>query len=357
MIEMKKTILVLFGGHSSEHEVSCKSAVNVIRNIDPQRYDTVLVGITREGRWVLADGTPSIEDGSWVKGKRSAWLLPDASRQAVAVMDEDGHTELIHVDAAFPVLHGLWGEDGTVQGLFELAGIPYVGCGVLASAVSMDKLYTKIVVNAIGGIRQADYVPVFSDELKDMAAVISRIENKFSYPVFIKPANEGSSCGITRAENREMLTAGLKLAAGHDRKILVEENIKGREIECAVFGGGAQPVRAFGVGEVQAAGVYYDYDAKYNNPESRTVVEPELPAGAREQIMSGAEAIFRAVDGYGLARVDFFVTESGEVIFNELNTLPGFTAISMYPMIMEASGVDKKQLMTNLIENGMGRTR
>ena len=346
-------LLILFGGQSSEHEVSCKSAVNVIRSIDTDRYQPVLVGITKDGRWLLTESADDIVNGFWTAGSRRAILSPDAEEKALIVLDKD-RAQKIRIDCVFPVLHGLWGEDGTVQGIFELAKIPYVGCGVLASAVSMDKLYTKVVV-AARGIRQADFVGVMKEELKDMDRVCRRIEERFAYPVFIKPCNAGSSCGVSRADDRKMLEEGLKVAAEHDRKILVEEMIRGREIECAVFGGGETPVRAFGVGEILAAAEFYDYDAKYNNPDSRTVVEPALPEGVRERLMKDAEEVFRAVDGYGLSRVDFFVTEDGSVIFNEINTMPGFTGISMYPMIMDAAGVSRKELVTNLIEHGMKR--
>ena len=350
---MKINVLVLFGGQSSEHEVSCKSAVNVIRSIDTDRYQPVLVGITKDGRWLLTESADDIVNGFWTAGSRRAILSPDAEEKALIVLDKD-RAQKIRIDCVFPVLHGLWGEDGTVQGIFELAKIPYVGCGVLASAVSMDKLYTKVVV-AARGIRQADFVGVMKEELKDMDRVCRRIEERFAYPVFIKPCNAGSSCGVSRADDRKMLEEGLKVAAEHDRKILVEEMIRGREIECAVFGGGETPVRAFGVGEILAAAEFYDYDAKYNNPDSRTVVEPALPEGVRERLMKDAEEVFRAVDGYGLSRVDFFVTEDGSVIYNEINPMPGFTGISMYPMIMDAAGVSRKELVTNLIEHGMKR--
>ena len=350
---MKINVLVLFGGQSSEHEVSCRSAVNVIRSIDTEKYSPVLVGITRDGRWLLTESTEDIVTGVWADGKLRAVLSPDADEKALLILDGD-RAQKIRVDVVFPVLHGLWGEDGTVQGIFELARIPYVGCGVLASAVSMDKLYTKTVVNA-RGIRQADFEGVLREELADIRRVTDRVEARFSYPVFIKPCNAGSSCGVSRADNREMLEEGLRIAAEHDRKILVEEMIRGREIECAVFGGGDEPVQAFGVGEILAAAEFYDYDAKYNNPDSQTVVEPSLPEGIREKVMRSAEEVFRAVDGYGLSRVDFFVTEDGSVIFNEINTMPGFTGISMYPMIMDAAGVSRKELVTRLIEHGLKR--
>ena len=334
---MKKSVLVVFGGQSSEHIVSCMSAINVIKNIDTERYDVTLIGITEEGKWLLVDSFEQIEDESWRK-----------------IVLKDGKAEMIRIDVVFPVLHGLWGEDGTIQGIFELAKIPYVGCGVLASSVSMDKVYTKQIVDHTG-VRQAAYELVIRKELEKMDEVVARIENRFAYPVFIKPSNAGSSKGVSKAENREELEAGLKEAAKHDRKILVEETIIGREIECAVFGNGTEPVIASGVGEILAAADFYDFDAKYYNAESRTVVNPELPGDATERVRQAARRIFKAVDGYGLSRVDFFVTKDGEVIFNEINTMPGFTAISMYPMLFEAAGIPKPEMVTKLIEHGLKR--
>ena len=348
----KQTVAVLFGGQSSEHEVSCVSAVTVIENIDRDKYDVLLVGITKEGSWLLTDSTEQIRSGAWREGKTRAVLSPDAGHHGLLLL-KDGKAELRRVDVVFPVLHGLYGEDGTVQGILEMAQIPYVGCGVLASAVSMDKLYTKLIVDTLG-IRQARYAAVRREELSDMAAVVSRIEAALSYPVFIKPCNAGSSRGVSKAENRAMLEAGLKEAALHDRKILVEETIVGHEVECAVLGG--SDVKASGVGEILAAAEFYDYDAKYNNAESRTVLDPEIPSAAVEEIRKDSVAIFKAVDGFGLSRVDFFVTkDTGEVVFNEINTLPGFTAISMYPMLWEHRGISKPQLVEKLIQMAFAR--
>jgi D-alanine-D-alanine ligase len=344
----KKVIAVLFGGQSSEHDVSCMSAANVIEQIDTKKYEPVLIGITKEGHWVKVDSVEEIRSGAWRESKVDAVISPDATKKCI-LLTKDGVTEEIRVDVAFPVLHGLYGEDGTVQGLFELAKIPYVGCGVLASAVSMDKVYTKIIVDDLG-IRQADYVAVMRWQMeKDMDGIVEKVEKKFSYPVFIKPSNAGSSQGVSKAKNRAELIAGLKEAAKHDRKILVEETIVGREVECAVLGGGSKPVRSTGVGEILAADAFYSFDAKYYNAESKTVIGPELPGDAAERVRSAAEKIFNAVDGYGLSRVDFFVTAGGEVIFNEINTLPGFTAISMYPMLWEAAGIKKNDLIDELI--------
>ncbi len=350
---MKKTVAVIFGGQSSEHIVSCMSVQNVAGQIDREAYDVLLIGITEEGHWVKADSLESIQDGSWKNSKVSAVISPDATDKCV-ILSEDGKWEKVKIDVVFPVLHGLYGEDGTIQGILELAGIPYVGCGVLASAVSMDKLYTKIIVDTLG-IRQAAYVPVYREELADMNRVAEKIEGKFSYPVFVKPSNAGSSKGVGKAENREELEAALTEAARHDRKILVEETIIGHEVECAVFGGGNVPVKASGVGEIMAAAEFYDFDAKYYNADSKTVVNPPLPGNAAEEVRKAAVEIFKAVDGYGLSRVDFFVKENGEVVFNEINTLPGFTAISMYPMLWEAAGMDKKALVQALLDHGCQR--
>ncbi len=342
----KKNVLVLFGGRSSEHEVSCVSATTVISNMDQEAYEVYAVGITKEGRWVMVDSVDAMKDGTWVNSKKQTILSPDTTEKALYV-SEGGEMKKIKIDVAFPVLHGLNGEDGTVQGLFELAGIPYVGCGVLASAVSMDKLYTKIIVDALG-ISQARYVGVYKDEISDVS-VYEKIEEKLGYPVFVKPSNAGSSRGVSKASNREELIAGLREAANHDRKILVEETIYGRELECAVLGDGE--VAASGIGEVLAAAEFYDYEAKYHNAESKTVISPELPTGKEEEIREAAVKIFKAVDGQGLSRVDFFLEkETNRVIFNEINTLPGFTSISMYPMLWEAKGIDKPALISRLLE-------
>ncbi len=355
----KRNIAVIFGGQSTEHEVSCLSVVNVVSQIDGDSWNILLIGITKEGHWVLANDIDSIKDGSWINSETTAEISPDATRRSVLVTTPDDKVMDVELDVIFPVLHGKYGEDGTIQGLFEMAGIPYVGCGVLSSAVCMDKFYTKIIVGA-AGIRQAKFVGVRKGELEagaDADAAIKRIEAELSYPVFIKPSQAGSSVGVTKAADRNELEAGLKKAAEVDSKILVEEFIKGREIECAVFGGGELKTEASGVGEILAAADFYDYDAKYNNPDSKTVIDPDLPAEVVETIRREAVNIFTAVDGFGLSRVDFFVTENNEVIFNEINTLPGFTAISMYPMLWERQGVSKKQLIEKLIDSALKREK
>lgn len=350
---MKKRVVVIVGGRSSEHEVSLVSGATVIENIDAEKYDVKIVVISKDGEWLLAKDLETLKSGVWKESRIKAAISPDTKDKALLIFNEDGSVEKLAVDVAYPVLHGLYGEDGTIQGIFEMAGIPYVGCGVIASAVGMDKWYTKQVVYGTG-IRQARFVPVYRDELKEMNTVLDRIEKAYPYPYFVKPSNAGSSKGVSKAADREGLRKALLLAAEHDRKILVEETIVGRELECAVLGD--YNVKASGVGEILAAAEFYDFDAKYNNAESKTVISPLLPEGKTEEIREAAVKIFKALDGYGLSRVDFFLENgTNEIVFNEINTLPGFTAISMYPMLWEAQGIDKKSLVEELINLALRR--
>ena len=347
---MKQHLLLLFGGRSSEHDISLKSAANVAKAVDTDRYELILVGITKDGRWLLADGIGAITDGSYEQGA-PCMLSADTSDRCLYVFGDEGFRKC-PVDVIFPVLHGLYGEDGTVQGLFELSGIPYVGPGVLASAVSMDKVYTKIIVDRLG-IRQAAYVWVSRGELERMDETAEKIEKALPYPVFVKPSCAGSSIGVRQAGNRKELEEALKEAAKHDAKILIEETIVGRELETAVLEDGGNIVVS-GVGEILSAADFYDFDAKYNNAESKTVVGPDLPEGVAEELRGDAERIFRAVGARGLSRVDFFLDGQG-VVFNEINTLPGFTAISMYPMLMEELGIGKRALVQRLIDSAYHR--
>ena len=347
-----KTVLVLFGGQSSEHDISCISACTVIRALDRTKYDPVLVGITKQGKWIYTEDISQIESGRWRDGKIQAVLSPDAKERALYLMQYEVVSRKIRIDIAFPVLHGLYGEDGTVQGIFELMQIPYVGPGVLSCAVSMDKLFTKVLVNAIG-IRQAEYVGVRRSELQNMDEVVRRVEEKLSYPVFVKPSCAGSSKGVSKATDRRSLETALLIANLHDSKILVEESIKGRELECAAYSCGNE-VRLIGPGEVVAGAEFYDFDAKYNNSESRTDTAPFLPFGVEEEIRKKAEQVFRAVDAYGRSRVDFFLDERG-IVFNEINSIPGFTAISMYPMLFESRGVPHAELVQMLLDSAEAR--
>ena len=344
----KKTVAVVFGGCSSEHDISCISVQTVVKAMNPEKYDVILIGITKDGRWLLAESVEAIADGSWRDSRVSAIILPDRGIHGVMLTDESGRSTCVRVDTAFPVLHGLYGEDGTIQGLFELADIPYVGCGVIASAASMDKFYTKIVA-ALTGVRQAEYTPIFGEKVKnDIEYALDKVESQRTYPVFVKPSRAGSSVGVSKASNREELREALILAAKHDRKILVEEMIKGREIECAVLGT-TRHAQASGLGEILAADVFYSFDAKYSNADSKTVVGPELPEGVTEKVRDYAVKIFRVLDGFGLARVDFFVCDDGEIVFNEINTLPGFTSISMYPMLWNHEGLSNEEIIDRLI--------
>ncbi|MBR5047778.1 MAG: D-alanine--D-alanine ligase, partial [Eubacterium sp.] len=303
----EKNILVIMGGRSSEHEVSLVSAATVVENINKKEYNIIMVGITKEGRWKLIDSMASVRDGSWLRGRVEVVLSADTQNKEIFLIHGD-QFERVQIDVVFPVLHGMNGEDGTLLGLLELARIPYVGCGVLASACSMDKFYTKIIVDSIG-VDQARYVGVRRHELSDMDKVVARVEAEQEYPVFVKPSKAGSSQGVSKAENREELVEALKTAAIHDDKILVEETIVGRELECAVFGG--NDPEASGVGEILAADTFYSYEAKYNNSESKTVVDPDLPEGIEEEIRDKAVKIFKALDCFGLSRVDFFLTRDG----------------------------------------------
>lgn len=350
----KKNLVVIFGGKSSEHEVSCISVQTVAKAVDTSRYDMILVGITRDGRWLKADSIDSIADESWYNSKISVMLSPDGSREIVL---RDGENITFQtVDVIFPVLHGMYGEDGTIQGLFEMANIPYVGCGVFASAASMDKFFTKIIVDHIG-ICQAKFVPVLEEDFDDLEKAMDRVEEKLVYPVFVKPSKAGSSKGVSKAGNRTELECSLREAVKHDTKILVEETIVGRELECGVLGY-KRNTKASGVGEILAAAdaEFYDFDAKYHNAESKTVIGADIPEEIEEEIRNDAVAIFNALDGFGLARVDFFL-EAGtnRVVFNEINTLPGFTSISMYPMLWDAEGYDIETLVSTLIEMAFER--
>ena len=343
----KKQVAIIFGGRSSEHDVSCVSAKTVAGALDKEKYDVTFIGITKKGHWLLVDPAEDITDKKWEDGSVRAIITPDSDHKLI-IMDGDRFEER-RMDVAIPVLHGLYGEDGTIQGLFEMADIPYVGCGHLASAVTMDKFFTKIIVDDIG-VAQADYVGVRSYELEDMDAVVARVEAARQYPMFIKPSCAGSSVGISKAHNREELIAGLKLAAENDTKILVEETIVGREIECAVYGVGNETI-ASGVGEILAAAEFYDFDAKYNNSDSKTIISPELPEGKEDEIRKAAVDIFKACDGFGMARVDFFLENGTDrVVFNEINAIPGHTSISMYPMLMEKAGYKLSDYLDGLIQ-------
>lgn len=341
----KKSVLIIFGGNSTEHEVSCKSVMNFIKNISDEKYEKHLVGIKKNGDWVYYTGDHAlIPQCKWADEPSNVPCMLCPGKGLVLLNVEN---TVIRIDTIVPVLHGKNGEDGTIQGLFELCSIPYVGCGVVASGVSMDKAYTKIIVESLKNIPQASYVLVKQGDNEDY---IEKAEKKLGYPMFVKPCKSGSSQGVSKAENKAELINAVKLALKHDSKVLIEETIKGRELECAVFEKGGK-ITTSNAGEAVAGDVFYSYEAKYNNADSKTVLKPDIPEGVNEAVREYAEAIFKALGCNGLSRVDFFMEESGRVVFNEINTLPGFTEISMYPMMMDAVGYPIEKLMEELIES------
>ena len=351
---MKQTVAVLFGGCSSEHEISRLSAATILRNLSPEAYDTMAVGITKSGRWFLTPASPeSIENGSWENdpGNRQAFLSPDRGVHGLVLPQESGAAACVRVDVVIPALHGKNGEDGTVQGLLQLAGIPYVGCAALASAVCMDKAVTHSLLNNFG-IEQAHYLWFFAHRYQDPQGrekIRNKILQRLSFPIFVKPANAGSSVGVSKVSSLEELDAAVEKAMAEDGKIVVEEGIEGQEVECAVLGNDFPEVSI--VGEIGASAEFYDYDDKYKNGTSQLYIPARLPEETAQEIRKTAVRAYRMLGCKGLARVDFFVQKSdGKVLLNELNTLPGFTAISMYPKLWETCGLEGPALIDRLIQ-------
>ena len=324
-------LCVIYGGMSTENEVSEMSAKSVVENLDKRKYEIKEIFIDKEGRWLE-------------KNKK------DEIHNIIEVLKEQ--------DVVFPVLHGKYGEDGTIQGLFEMFKIPYVGCGVLASSVGMDKIYTKAIFEKMG-LNIAPYVYLrtqgdrliqLDHELKEEKLDLDRITLKLKFPMFVKPSNAGSSVGVRRVTNKEELMLGIQYASKYDDKILVEQAIIGKEVECAVLGN--EEVIASTVGEIQSAESFYSYDAKYNMPSSKTIIPAQIPGIIIERIKRDAINAFKAIDGKGLSRVDFFVEErTNKIYINEINTMPGFTEISMYPKLFQAAGMSYPELLDKLIEN------
>lgn len=346
----KKKVALLFGGVSSEHEVSCMSVASVYENIDREKYDPQLLGITKGGEWFLYSGDiENVRQNKWTedaKNLKRAFICPD--RSVHGIMVEEGPTMFPHrIDAVFPVLHGRNGEDGSMQGLLEIAGIPYVGCRVLSSALCMDKdVCHAVLKNA--GVPQVKWLTFMKG--CDLGEAFGAVTAELGYPVFVKPANAGSSVGITKAKSEAELDAAFDLAFANDRKIIVEAAVKNPiEVECAVFGNGELTVG--GPGEIVPADEFYSYDAKYFNAESKLYIPARLSEEKAEEIRETAKRAYRVLGCRGLTRVDFLVDrETGEVVLNEPNTLPGFTNISMYPKLMMAAGMSYKGLISKLIE-------
>lgn len=339
-----KKLGVIFGGMSTENKVSCVSGASVIRNLNKEKYEIFPIFIDENGNWfkvkMQADGEIKIDDKEQIEN------IVEYIKQ---------------MDVIFPVLHGLYGEDGTIQGLFELLKIPYVGCGVLASSIGMDKVYTKIIFDK-AEINQTKYVYIrkyddkyiyvddsFNEKIMELNEVSDLVTEKLNFPMFVKPSNSGSSVGISRASNLEELKNAIVEASKFDKKILIEQGIDGREVECAVLGN--EDVASSCVGEIIAADEFYSYDAKYKNQESKTLIPAEISDDKSEEIRKLAIKAFKAIDGKGLSRVDFFIENgTGKVYINEINTLPGFTSISMYPKLFEKVGVEYSELLDRVID-------
>jgi len=350
---------LIFGGKSGEHEVSFCSASSIIKAIDKDKYTVVPIGITKEGRWISPQDSELALQSGRIEGKNTVILLNDPSGRALVHIDNNQRlnksSALERLDLMFSVLHGPYGEDGTVQGLLELADIPYVGAGVAASAVSMDKDLMKTI------FKQKD-LPILKwltikrkDWQKDKEKILSLVQDDFEYPLFVKPTNLGSSVGITKVHKKEELEKAIDLASSYDRKILIEEGLEEvREIECGVLGN--DEPRASVVGEVRPAGEFYDYDSKYIDEGTQLIVPVDLPDGVSQEVQEIALLAFKAVDAAGMARVDFFVSKKENKIYlSEINTIPGFTSVSMYPRLWEASGIPYSELIDRLIQLALER--
>ena len=354
---------VLFGGRSTEHEVSILSAQSIIAAMDPQRFEAVPLYIDKEGRWLTGDSLKRLVSNA--AARTYVYLPPDPTQHSLVAAQDGPQTShsssgggqgggIPSLDVVFPVFHGLNGEDGTIQGVLELANLPYVGAGVLGSALGLDKIYMKRAF-AAAGLPVVDYLPVTRRQYeRDPDAFIARVEERLGYPCFTKFANSGSSVGTTKAHNRAELVEGLRLASTFDRKLLVERAIDARELEISVLGN--DEPEASVVGEVVPAHEFYDYEAKYLDEGSRLLIPAPIDDAVAQEARSMAMRAFQAVDAAGMARVDFFLERtSGRLLLNELNTIPGFTRISMYPKLWEASGLPYPKLIERLIELAIER--
>jgi D-alanine-D-alanine ligase len=358
-METKLRIAVIFGGRSGEHEVSLVSALSVLEVLDPQKYEIFQVGITHAGQWLTGpDARAELEKGI-TDALTPCTLLPDASSKPALYILRNSKNgtwmeHLTDIDVVFPVLHGTYGEDGTMQGLLELTDVAYVGAGVTGSSVGMDKGIFKDVMRA-NEIPTVESIIVLRSEIeKDMEAVLRRAETVADYPLFVKPANLGSSVGISKCNNRSDLAEGLMEAAAYDRRILIERGVEAREIEVSVLGNDA-PEASF-PGEILPSREFYSYESKYVDGTSGLLIPAPLPAETTEEIRSSAIRAYKAIDCAGMARVDFFLEKAtGKVMLNEVNTIPGFTSISMYPKLWDATGLPYAQLVDRLIELALER--
>ena len=355
----KLRVGVIFGGRSGEHEVSLRSAESVINAMDRSRYEIVPIGITKEGRWLVSGDATAMLPQTVMESadQQQVAILGDPTRRGLLTLDsQGGQLPSQTIDVVFPVLHGTYGEDGTIQGLLDMAGVPYVGGGVLASATGMDKIVMKHLF-AQAGLEIGVYEWFLrSGWEENPSLIIERISSHLGFPVFVKPANLGSSVGVSKARNEDELRAAINDAARYDRRLLVERAVVGREIEVSVLGND-NPIASL-PGEIILGHEFYDYEDKYIDNASRTSVPADLPPEIGERIQGDAIRAFRAIDGAGLARVDFFFErETGRVLINEINTMPGFTSISMYAKMWEASGISYTELIDRLIELALERHR
>lgn len=351
----KINVAVIFGGKSNEHDVSVVSAAHVIKSIPRDKYNVICIGITKKGHWIKFIGDVNdIPNGNWTKHPDNVpcILSPDPLHKGFLVLDDDGTVSPVKIDCIFPVLHGKNGEDGTIQGLFELAQIPYVGCDLISSANCMDKELTHTILEA-HGIKTAKWCSMLESELDIIDIKCSEMESKLTYPMFVKPANCGSSVGISKVTNTAELKTGIKMAFSHDKKVVVEQGLVGIECEVAVMGN--EDPFASTVGEIQAANDFYDYEAKYENAESKTIIPATFEDNAIKAIREIAIKAYKAMGCCGLARVDFFLCADGEIILNEINTLPGHTPISMYPQLMAYEGISFEEQEDRLIKLALDR--
>lgn len=347
----KKKVAVIFGGASSEHDISLISASNVIKSIPKDKYEVITIGITKKGRWLYFPGDISeIESGQWEKNPdcTSAVISPDPLHKGILLI-ENGSVSIRKIDAVFPVLHGKNGEDGTIQGLLDMSRIPYVGCGVLASASAMDKSHTHMILD-YNGISTAKWRMITLRDISKLNEKCEYIASVLGYPLFVKPANCGSSIGVNKAGDLKELINAVRTAFSHDNKVVIEECIIGRELEVAVFGYD-NPFASF-AGEIANSSGFYDYDSKYVS-KTTTLVPAKLDVETMKRIRETAVKAYKVVGCKGLSRIDFFLTEKGKLILNEINTMPGFTDISMYPKLMEHLGMSQEYLVDKLIEQAI----
>ncbi|MBI5463346.1 MAG: D-alanine--D-alanine ligase [Ignavibacteriales bacterium] len=358
----KLRVGVVFGGRSAEHEVSLVSAASVINALDKNKYEVVPIGITHEGRWLSStNAVQLLKEHRSIEQLPEHLLVPDPRKQALVELGSTARNSSTPegtsqpLDAIFPLIHGTYGEDGTIQGLFELADIPYVGAGVLGSAVGMDKVIQKELLRQAKIPTAPSVWFLFSDFARESKKFVLQCESKLRYPMFVKPSNSGSSIGISKAHNRKELVASITLAGQYDRKVLVEQGVKNaREIEVSVLGN--DTAEASVPGEIIPSNEFYDYDAKYVDGKSASVIPAKLPKPVVKKLQAMAVDAFRALDCFGMARVDFLVEKKTNRMFlNEINTVPGFTSISMYPKLWEASGLSYPQLLDKLIELALKR--